>query len=66
MGSYRDPPDWIKYKKATINPKNKDKNCLRDSITAASNHEKIKQNLERISNLVPFIDQYNWKGIEFP
>ena len=65
-GSYIDSPDWIKHKKATINPKSKDNKCLRDSIIAALNHEKLKQNPERISNLIPFIDQYNWKGIEFP
>ena len=27
------------------------------------NHQKIE---ERISNIKPFIDQYNWKGIDFP
>ena len=28
--------------------------------------KKIKNHPERISNLQPFIDQYNWEGIEFP
>ena len=65
-GSYIDSPDWIKHKKATINPKSKDNNCFRDAITAALNHEKIKHNPERISNLKPFFGQYNWEGIEFP
>ena len=65
-GSYIDSPDWIKHKKATINPKSKDNNSLRDAITAALNHEKIKHNSERISNLKPFFGQYNWEGIEFP
>ena len=27
-GSYIDPPKWIKSKKATINPKNKDEKCF--------------------------------------
>ena len=39
---------------------------FRDAITAALNYEKIKYNLERIYNLKPFFDQYNWKGIELP
>ena len=65
-GSYIDSPDWIKHKKATINPKSKDNKCLRDSIIAALNHEKIKNHPERISNFMPFIDQYNLKGIDFP
>ena len=32
----------------------------------ALNHERIKKNLQRISKLKPFIDNYNWKDIEFP
>ena len=40
--------------------------CLKDAITTALNYEKIPNNPERISNLVPFFsDQYNWKGTEF-
>ena len=31
------------------------------AVTAASNHQNIKYNPERISNIKPFIDQYNWK-----
>ena len=30
------------------------------------NHQNIENHPERISNLVSFIDEYNWKGIEFP
>ena len=30
------------------------------------NHQKIENHPERISNIKPFIDQYNWKGIDFP
>ena len=36
------------------------------AITVALNHERIKNYPERTSNLNPFIDQYNWKEIEFP
>ena len=35
-------------------------------LTAALNYLNIKSHPERISNLKPFIDQYNWKGINFP
>ena len=55
-----------KTQNATINPKSKDNKCLRDAIKAASNHDKIKYNPERISNLKSFFDQYDWNGIEFP
>ena len=30
------------------------------------NHQNIENYPEKISNLKPFTDQYNWKGIEFP
>ena len=29
-------------------------------------HEQIKSHPERISKIKPFIDQYNWKEINFP
>ena len=29
------------------------------------NHKQIKNHPERISNLKPFINQYDWKGINF-
>ena len=65
-GSYIDSRDWIKHKKATINPKSIDNKCFRDAVTAALNHRKIKNYPKRISNLQPFFDQYNWEGMEFP
>ena len=65
-GSYIDSPDWIKHKKATINPQNKDNKCFKYATTAALNHEKFLKNPQRISKIKPFIDQYNWKGIDFP
>ena len=49
-----------------INPKNKDNECFKYEMTVALNHERIKNHPEIISNLKPFIDQYKWKGIEFP
>ena len=43
-GSYVDSPDWIKDKKATINPVNeKDDKCFQYAVTVALNHEEIKK-----------------------
>ena len=64
--SYIKSPEWILNKRATINPKNKDNKCFQYAITAALNHQKIENHPERISNIKPFIDQYNWKDIDFP
>ena len=54
-GLYIDSSDWIKNKKATINPKSKDDKCFRDASTTALNHKKIKNHPERISNLKAFL-----------
>ena len=66
-GSYLDFPKWIKNKKATINPQTKkDDRCFQYGVTVALNYQKIKNNPESISKIKPFIDQYNWKDIDFP
>ena len=64
--SYIKSPEWVINKRATINPKNKDNKCFQYSITVALNHQNIENYPERISNIMPFISQYNWEGIEFP
>ena len=49
-------------KRTTINLKNKDDKCIQNSITAVLNHQNIEYHPERISNIQPFIDQYNWES----
>ena len=49
-----------------MNPKNNDNKCFQYSITVALNHQKIENHPERMSNIKPFIDKYNWKDIDFP
>ena len=65
-GSYEDSPKWIKNKKSTINPKNNDYKCFQYAVTLALNLDKINSHPERISKIKPFIEQYNWKEIDFP
>ena len=38
-GSYLDSPKWLKNKKATINPQNKDDRCFRYALTVTLNYE---------------------------
>ena len=64
--SYIKSPEWVINKRATINPKNKDNKYFQGSIVAALNHQIIESHPEIISSIKPFIDQYNWEGIEFP
>ena len=60
-GSYIDSPKWLKYKKSTINPKNNDDKCFQYAVTLALNLDKIEKDPHK-----PFINQYNWKDIDFP
>ena len=63
--SYIKSPKRLENKKATINPKNDDNNCLQYAITVALDYGKIENHPERISNIAPFIDKCNWKDIDF-
>ena len=65
--SYIDSPTWIKNKGVTINPRNtKNDMCFQYVITATLNHQNIDHHSERISKCRPFLNNYNWKDIEFP
>ena len=65
-GSYIDSPKRLKNKKATINPKNDDNNCFQYATKVALNYQNINNHPERIFNIKPFINKYNWKEISFP
>ena len=62
-GSYIGSPEWIKNRKTTTNPKNNDDKCFQYAVAITLNHEQIKENPQRISNMKPFIGLYNWKEI---
>ena len=55
----------MKNKKSTINPKNNYYKCFQYAITLALNLDKINNHPERISKIKPFIEEYNWKDIDF-
>ena len=60
-GSYIDSSDWMKNKKATVNPINKkDNKSFQYAVTVALNHDQIGKHLERIIKIRPFINKYNW------
>ena len=66
-GLYIDSPDWIKNKKATINPVNKiDNKYFQYVITVALNYEQIKKDPKRITKIKPFINKYNWEETNYP
>ena len=53
-------PEWIKNKKFTINPQNKDNKCFQYSIIVSLYNKEIKNNPERISKIKPFINNLNF------
>ena len=66
-GSHIDSSDCIKNKKTATNPINKnDSKCFQYAVAVALNHEEIGIHSERITKIKPFVNKYNWKGIDFP
>ena len=54
--SYVNSPEWLKNKRATINPKNtRDNECFKCAIIVALHHQEIGRDLQRISNLLSMI-----------
>ena len=49
---YIDSPDWIKKKKVTINPKNKDNKCFQYVVMVVLNYREI--------------ESHKGKGINYP
>ena len=65
-GSYIETPEWLKNKGATINSQNDDDKGFQYAVTVALNYDEIGNNHQRVNKAKPFIDQYNWKDINFP
>ena len=61
--SYITLPDWVVKKKAIINPHNDDEECFKWAVIAAS---EIGKDLQCVSNLKKFADNYDWSRLEFP
>ena len=54
---------WLRGKKEAII--NND-NCFQNALDDALNYQNIEKDPQRISKLKPYINKYNWEGIEFP
>ena len=46
--------------------KNNDNKCFQYSITLSLYHQEIKHNSQRISMNKPYVNNFNWKNINFP
>ena len=63
--SYIESPDWIKSRKAIINPNNKKPKCFQYTLTVPLSHQEIKEDPQRIAKIKPFINKHNWEGTNF-
>ena len=55
-----------KEKKATVNIENDDDNSFQYSVAAALIYDEIGKNHQRVNNVKPFVEKYDWDGINFP
>ena len=55
--------DWLRGRKEAII--NGDKG-FQKALDDALNYQNIETHPERISKIMPYLDEYNWEGIEFP
>ena len=65
-GLYIDSTDWVKKKNASINTKNTDSKCFQYAATIALIYEEIELYPERVANIKPIVNIYNWEGINYP
>lgn len=59
-------PKWLRFKNATTNQSNIDDRCFQNAFALKKHHEERKNHPERVLNFKPFLDLYNWGGIEYP
>ena len=56
----------IKNEKPPISPQNEDDKCFQYAATIALNYKGTDSNPVRVSYIKPFVNKYNWEGINHP
>ena len=56
---------WLRGKKEAIT-NNNNNNDFKNALDDALNYQTTEKDPQRISKLKPYINKYNWEGIEFP
>ena len=59
---------WLQCKKEAIiiNNNNNNNKKFQNALDDALNYQTIETHPERISKLKPYINKYDWEGINFP
>ena len=58
--------EFLKSKRAILNPHNTENKSFQYLITLSLYHEQIGKNYNRVSNIKPYINNFNWENINFP
>ena len=58
-------PEWLALKRSVLNPLNNDKKFFQYSVILSLYNEQIGKNSCRISKIRPYINNLNWKNINF-
>ena len=57
---------WLRGNEEAIINNNNNNNDFQNALDDALNYQTIEKDPQRISKLKPYINKYNWEGIEFP
>ena len=57
---------WLRGKKEAIINNNNNNRDFENALDVALNYQTIEKDLQRISKLKAYVNNYNWNGIEFP
>ena len=57
---------WLRDKKEAIINNNNNNNNNNNALDDALNYQTIKKQPHRILKIKPYINKYNWEGINFP
>ena len=66
MNTFVRTPEWLALKKCVLNPQKNDNKCFQYSVILALYHEQIGKNYYTVSKIKLFVNNFDWKSINFP
>ena len=58
-------PECLRFKRAVLNPKTNDNKSFKYFATFSLYHKQIGKKFSRLSNIKPYINNFNWDNINF-
>ena len=60
------PWTWWKIKRPQLTQIAKDNKCLKCAANVPLDYKETESHTEKVSYIKPFINKYNWEGINYP